>query len=67
MPPTTTNQPATNERAAREGERPAWEKSSYTRRREFAEHVGDATRHATRLRRIEKSIRLLAAGKKEPK
>lgn len=46
--------------------RAAWEKLSYTHQREYAEHVADAKRPETRQRRIEKSIALLAAGRKEP-
>jgi len=45
----------------------AWEGLSYTHRREFAEHVADAKRPETRQRRIEKSIQMLAAGRKEPR
>lgn len=44
-----------------------WDKLSYTHRREHVEHVEEAKRPETRLRRIEKSIQLLAAGKKEPR
>lgn len=47
--------------------RAAWGALSYTHRREFAEHVADAKRPETRRRRIEKSVRLLAAGRKEPR
>ena len=47
--------------------RATWEKLSYTRQREYAEHVADAKRPETRRRRIEKSIALLAAGRKEPR
>jgi hypothetical protein len=44
-----------------------WDKLSYTHRREHVEHVEEAKRPDTRQRRIEKSIALLAAGKKEPR
>jgi hypothetical protein len=44
-----------------------WDKLSYTHRREHVEHIEEAKRPETRLRRIEKSIALLAAGKKEPR
>jgi hypothetical protein len=44
-----------------------WDKLSYTHRREHVEHIEEAKRPETRLRRIEKSIQLLAAGKKEPR
>ncbi len=42
-----------------------WDKLSYTHQREHVEHVEEAKKPETRLRRIEKSIELLAAGKKE--
>ena len=45
----------------------AWGKLSYTHQREYAEHVEDAKRPETRQRRIEKSVALLAAGRKEPR
>ena len=45
----------------------AWDKLSYTHRREHVEHVEEARKPETRQRRIEKSIELLAAGKKEPR
>ncbi len=45
--------------------RAAWDKLSYTHRREHVEHIEEAKRPETRLRRIEKSVGLLAAGKKE--
>jgi len=44
-----------------------WETLSYTHRREYAEHIEEAKRPETRRRRIEKSIELLAAGRKEPR
>ena len=44
-----------------------WDKLSYTHRREHVEHVEEAKRPDTRQRRIEKSIQLLAAGKREPR
>ncbi|HEX8336597.1 MAG TPA: YdeI/OmpD-associated family protein [Pyrinomonadaceae bacterium] len=44
-----------------------WDKLSYTHRREHAEHIEEARRPETRQRRIEKSIALLAAGRKEPR
>ena len=47
--------------------RAAWDKLSYTHRREHVEHVEEAKQPETRRRRIEKSIALLAAGKKEPR
>ena len=50
-----------------EGARAAWDKLSYTHRREHVEHIEEAKKPETRRRRIEKSIQLLAAGKKEPR
>lgn len=47
--------------------RAAWDKLSYTHRREHVEHVEDAKKPETRQRRIEKSVAQLAAGKKEPR
>lgn len=44
-----------------------WDKLSYTHRREHVEHIEEAKKPETRQRRIEKSISLLAAGKKEPR
>ena len=45
--------------------RATWDKLSFTHRREHVEHIEDAKKPDTRRRRIEKSIQLLAAGKKE--
>jgi hypothetical protein len=42
--------------------RAAWDKLSYTHRREHVEHIEEAKKPETRLRRIEKSVRMLAAG-----
>ncbi|MDT5272663.1 MAG: hypothetical protein QOH49_4849 [Acidobacteriota bacterium] len=44
-----------------------WDKLSFTHRREHVEHIEEAKKPETRLRRIEKSVTLLAAGKKEPR
>jgi hypothetical protein len=44
-----------------------WDKLSFTHRREHVEHIEDAKRPATRQRRIERSIQMLAAGKREPR
>lgn len=44
-----------------------WDQLSYTHRREHVEHIEDAKKPETRQRRIEKSISLLAAGRKEPR
>jgi hypothetical protein len=42
-----------------------WDKLSYTHQREHVEHIESAKKPETRQRRIEKSIQLLASGKKE--
>ncbi|HEX8148168.1 MAG TPA: YdeI/OmpD-associated family protein [Pyrinomonadaceae bacterium] len=47
--------------------RAVWDKLSYTHRREHVEHIEEAKKPETRRRRIEKSVALLAAGKKEPR
>lgn len=47
--------------------RAAWDKLSFTHRREHVEHIEEAKRPETRRRRIEKSIQMLAAGRKEPR
>ncbi len=47
--------------------RTTWDKLSYTHQREHVEHIEDAKKPDTRRRRIEKSIALLASGKKEPR
>jgi hypothetical protein len=47
--------------------RAVWDKLSYTHQREHVEHIEEARRPETRERRIEKSVALLAAGKKEPR
>jgi hypothetical protein len=44
-----------------------WDKLSYTHQREHVEHIEDAKKPDTRQRRIERSIQLLASGKKEPR
>jgi hypothetical protein len=44
--------------------RAAWEKLSYTHRKEYAEAVAEAKRPETRTRRIEKAIAELTSGKK---
>jgi hypothetical protein len=67
--PRTIDPPADFARALK-GSREAravWDKLSYTHRREHVEHIEEAKRPETRQRRIEKSIALLAAGKKEPR
>ena len=53
--------------ATKKAARASWDKLSYTHRREHVEHVEDARRPETRRRRIEKSIQMLAAGRKEPR
>ena len=45
----------------------AWEKLSYTHRKEHARAVEEAKKPETRRRRIEKAVEQLAAGKKEPR
>jgi hypothetical protein len=42
-----------------------WGKLSYTHQREHAQYVEEAKKPETRQRRIEKSVQMLAAGKKE--
>lgn len=44
-----------------------WDRLSYTHRREHVEQIEAAKRPETRARRIEKSIQLLASGRKEPR
>lgn len=44
-----------------------WDKLSFTHRREHVEHIEEAKKPETRARRIDKSVTLLAAGKKEPR
>lgn len=45
--------------------RATWDKLSYTHQREYVEHIEEARKPETRLRRIEKSIEMLATGRKE--
>ena len=45
--------------------RATWDKLSYTHRREHVQSIEEAKKPETRQRRIEKSIEMLAAGKKE--
>jgi hypothetical protein len=65
--PRTVTPPADFARAlkANKEARATWDKLSYTHQREHVEHIEEARKPETRLRRIEKSIELLAAGKKE--
>jgi hypothetical protein len=65
--PRTIDPPADLARALEGNEeaRAAWDKLSYTHQREHVEHIEEAKRPETRLRRIEKSVALLAAGKRE--
>jgi Bacteriocin-protection, YdeI or OmpD-Associated/Domain of unknown function (DUF1905) len=67
--PRTVEPPADFARALKSnrGAQAAWDKLSYTHRREHVEHIEEAKRPETRLRRIEKSVRMLAAGEKEPR
>ena len=67
--PRTIEPPADFARALK-GDREAravWDKLSYTHRREHVEHIEGARKPETRQRRIERSIALLAAGRKEPR
>jgi uncharacterized protein YdeI (YjbR/CyaY-like superfamily) len=41
----------------------AWDKYSYTHRKEFAQWVTEAKKPETRARRLEKAMEMLAAGK----
>lgn len=65
--PRTIEPPADFLRALRadSAARETWERLSYTHRKEHVRAVEEAKRPETRARRIEKSIALLAAGKKE--
>ena len=65
--PRTVAPPADFARALEgtEGARAAWDKLSYTHRREHVEHIEEAKKPETRRRRVEKSVALLAAGKRE--
>jgi hypothetical protein len=47
--------------------RAVWDKLSFTHRREHVEHIEESKRPETRQRRIEKSVALLAAGRREPR
>ncbi|MBV9924117.1 MAG: DUF1905 domain-containing protein [Acidobacteria bacterium] len=65
--PRTVEPPADFARALKSNgqARATWDKLSYTHRREHVEHIEEAKRPETRLRRIEKSIQMLAEGRKE--
>ena len=65
--PRTVTPPADLARALRQNKdaRAAWDKLSYTHRREYAELIEGAKRPETRQRRIEKTLSQLIAGKKE--
>jgi hypothetical protein len=69
MEPRVIDPPADFARALESNEdaQAAWDKLSYTHRREHVEHVEEAKRPETRARRIEKSVAQLAEGKKEPR
>ena len=47
--------------------RATWDKLSYTHQREHVQSIEDAKKPETRQRRIENSVRLLGAGRKEPR
>ena len=61
--PRTVNAPADLARAlkANKAAQAAWDKSSYTHRKEYAQAIEDAKKPETRARRIEKAIAELAA------
>lgn len=65
--PRTVEPPADFLRALRSDKaaRETWERLSYTHRKEHVRAVEEAKRPETRARRIEKSISMLASGKKE--
>lgn len=65
--PRTVTPPADLARALKgnKAARAAWDKLSYTHRREYAEAIEGAKRPETRQRRIEKTLSQLIAGKKE--
>jgi hypothetical protein len=67
--PRTIEPPADFARALKGSKeaRAIWDKLSYTHRREHVEHIEEAKKPETRLRRIQKSVELLAAGKREPR
>ena len=67
--PRVVNPPADFARALKSNgdAQAAWDKLSYTHRREHVGHIEDAKKPETRQRRIEKSVSLLAAGRKEPR
>ena len=67
--PRVINPPADFARALKSNReaRATWDTLSYTHRREHVEHVEGAKRPETRQRRIERSIMLLAAGRREPR
>ena len=67
--PRTIDPPADFARAlkAHKEAQATWDELSYTHRREHVEHIEEARKPETRQRRIEKSVALLAAGKKEPR
>ena len=67
--PRVINPPADFARALKSNKeaQAAWERLSYTHRREHVEHVEEARKPETRQRRIEKSVAQLAGGKKEPR
>jgi hypothetical protein len=45
----------------------SWDKLSFTHQREYVEAIEDAKKPETRQRRIEKSVAMIATGKKEPR
>jgi Bacteriocin-protection, YdeI or OmpD-Associated/Domain of unknown function (DUF1905) len=67
--PRTVTPPADLARAikADKDAQSAWDKLSYTHRKEHVRAVEEAKKPETRRRRIERSVELLAAGKREPR
>ena len=65
--PRTVTPPPDFARALKASEeaRATWDKLSFTHQREHVEHIEGAKKPETRQRRLENSIALLAAGKKE--
>lgn len=49
--------------AANKSAQAAWDKYSYTHRREFAQWIREAKKPETRARRLEKAVEMLAAGR----
>jgi hypothetical protein len=67
--PRLVTPPADFARALRANKEAAalWQTLSYTHQREYAEHIEGAKRPETRQRRIERSVQMLAEGRREPR